>query len=62
MDHEKVMRRVKNMERPIFEGNRIYYNFIRSHEGLDGKTPAEVAGIGIIGGWEGLIRQAINKK
>jgi hypothetical protein len=35
------------METPVFEGNRIYYNFIRPHMGLNGKTPAEVAGIGI---------------
>jgi putative transposase len=37
------------METPIFEGNRIYYNFIRGHEGLDGKTPAEAAGVGVEG-------------
>jgi len=31
----------------IFEGNRIYYNFVRPHQALDGKTPAEVAGVGV---------------
>jgi hypothetical protein len=29
--------------------NQIYYNFIREHQALNGKTPAEVAGIGIEG-------------
>ena len=30
-------------------GMRIYHNFIRPHEGLDGKTPAEACGIKIEG-------------
>jgi hypothetical protein len=29
------------------DGMRIYYDFIRPHEGLDGKTPAEACGIKI---------------
>lgn len=61
-DREKVMRCVKSTEIPIFEGNRIYYNFVRLHEGLDGRTPAEAARIGIKGGWEGLMKEAIDKK
>jgi hypothetical protein len=27
--------------------NQIYYNFVRPHMGLEGKTPAEAAGVGI---------------
>jgi hypothetical protein len=27
------------------EGQRIYYNFIKPHQALDGKTPAEKVGI-----------------
>ncbi len=54
---------LKSMETPIFEGNRIYYNFIRLHEGLDGRTPADAAGIGIEGEnkWLGLIKIANEK-
>lgn len=61
-EREKVMRGIKTVETPIFEGNRIYYNFIRPHEGLDGKTPAEVAGIGVAGEykWVGLLRSSID--
>lgn len=29
----------------IVDGMRIYYNFIRPHMALNGKTPAEKAGI-----------------
>jgi len=29
----------------MMDGVRIYYNFIRPHMALDGKTPAEKAGI-----------------
>ncbi len=42
-EREKVMRGIKSMETPIFLGNQIYYNFIRPHEALEGRTPAEIA-------------------
>ena len=29
---------------PIVEDHRLYYNFIKPHEALDGKTPSEEAG------------------
>jgi len=29
--------------------NQIYYNFIRPHMGLDGRTLADAAGIGVVG-------------
>ncbi|MGA8905781.1 MAG: hypothetical protein WB661_12330 [Candidatus Bathyarchaeia archaeon] len=29
----------------ILTGLQIYHNYVRPHMGLDGKTPAEVAGI-----------------
>jgi len=48
------------------EADRLYYNFIRPHMALNGKTPAEVANINLQLGqnrWESLIRQsATNKK
>ena len=33
----------------ILKGYRIYHNFIREHEGLNGKTPSERCGIKIKG-------------
>jgi hypothetical protein len=39
---------------------QIHHNFIRTHSGLDGKTPAEAAGISIEGEnkWLTLIQNA----
>jgi len=60
-EREKVTRGLKVDETPIIPMNQIYYNFIRPHEGLNGKTPAEAAGIGINGEnkWDGLLRMGI---
>ena len=33
--------------KPIVEGHRLYYNFIKPHDALDGKTPSEEAGINV---------------
>ena len=46
-DRTKVMRGLKSIESAIqfADGFLAYYNFLRPHEALDGKTPAEVAGI-----------------
>lgn len=59
-----MIRGLKSMETPIFEGNRIYCNFVRPHMGLKGMTPAEVAGIGIEGGdkWLKLLKSSVDKK
>lgn len=46
-EREKVMRRIKSMETPIFKGNQIYMNFVRPHFAIDGKMPADAAGIGV---------------
>jgi hypothetical protein len=42
--------------------NQIYYNFIRPHMGLNGITPAEMAGIGIVGEnkWTELLKKSIS--
>lgn len=58
---EKTMRGMKVKTTPIVEGHRLYYNFIKPHMALDGKTPSEMAGIEIEGDnkWETLIRKAI---
>lgn len=44
----------------IIDGFRIYYNFIRPHMALNGKTPAEKFGIKIKGEnrWLTLIQNA----
>jgi len=58
---EKVMRGVKISSTPIVEGHRLYYNFIKPHEALEGRTPSEEAGITIEGKdkWLTLMRNAI---
>jgi transposase-like protein len=48
-DREKVMRGLKKMDTAILPGYQLYHNYFREHEGLEGKTPAEVAGIKIQG-------------
>jgi hypothetical protein len=59
-DREKVMRGLEKSDTPILTGYQIYHNFIRPHEGLNGKTPAEVAGIDIQGEnkWMTMIQNA----
>lgn len=60
-ERNKVIRAIKKPNSAIIEGQRIYYNHIRPHQGLDGKTPAEVAGIdeAVEGNkWEALIKKA----
>ena len=59
-DREKVVRGVKSVDSPLFKGAQIYHNFIREHMGLDGKTPADLAGIKVEGKdkWLTLIQNA----
>jgi putative transposase len=62
-EREKVMRGIKVEGTPIIPMNQIYYNFIRPHQALGGKTPAEAAGVGINGEnkWEGLLSKSIKR-
>jgi transposase-like protein len=48
-DREKTMRGLKIKDTPILRGMQIYHNFVRPHEGLNGDTPAQRAGITIEG-------------
>ena len=43
------MRGFKTDVTPIVEEHRLYYNFIKEHQSLDGKTPSEQTGITIEG-------------
>jgi transposase-like protein len=59
-DREKTMRGLKKNDTPILVGYQIFHNYIRGHEGLEGKTPAEACGITIQGKnkWMTLIQNA----
>jgi putative transposase len=59
-DREKTMRGLKTTETAILKGYQLFHNFIRPHEALDGKTPAEACGIKIEGKnkWKTLIQNA----
>jgi len=61
---EKTMRGLKRKDTPILKGYQIYHNYIREHEGLKGKTPAEACGITIEGKnkWKTLIQNASKAK
>jgi hypothetical protein len=62
-DREKIMRSLKKEDTPILTGYQIFHNYIRPHIALDGKTPAEVAGIEVQGEnvWLTLIQNATGK-
>lgn len=59
-DREKVMRGIKKEDSPILKGYQVFHNYIREHEGLDGKTPAEACGIRVEGKnkWFTIIQNA----
>jgi hypothetical protein len=62
-DREKTMRGLKKKETPILAGYQIFHNYIREHEGLEGKTPAEACRIKVEGKnkWVTLIQNASRK-
>lgn len=66
-DREKTFRGMDNdrSAQIMADGIRINYNFIRPHMGLDGRTPAQTAGLdlGLDGiRWKELIKQATTKR
>lgn len=42
-DREKIIRGLKKKDTPTLTGYQIYQNYIREHQGLKNKTPAEVS-------------------
>ena len=63
-DREKTMRGLKTKDTSILQGYQLFHNYIRPHEGLDGKTPSEACGITIEGEnkWKTLIENASQRK
>jgi len=63
-DREKTMRGLKTTETPILKGYQIFHNYIRTHEGLEGKTPSEACGIKVEGKnkWLTLIQNASSQQ
>jgi len=59
-DREKVIRGLKKPDTPILTGYQIYHNYVRPHEALNGRTPAEACGIQVKGEnkWITLIQNA----
>jgi len=59
-DREKTMRGLKKVDTPILKGYQLFHNYIRPHEGLNGKTPSEACGIKVEGKnkWMTLIQNA----
>jgi transposase-like protein len=60
-ERTKVSRGWKTGKTPIAEGQRIHYNFVKPHIGLEGKTPAEASGLKLEEGknkWLTLIQNA----
>jgi putative transposase len=62
-DREKVMRGLKKSDTTILTGYQIFHNYVRPHESLADKTPAEICGIKIQGNnkWMTLIQNACKK-
>ncbi|MDQ3868013.1 MAG: hypothetical protein M3250_00465 [Thermoproteota archaeon] len=57
-----MQRAWKKHTSPIAEGQRIQYSFVKPNMALEGKTPAQTAGVGIKGKnkWMELFENATN--
>lgn len=60
-EKREVISVMKVDDTPIIPMNQIYYNFIRPHQALKGKTPAEAAGVGVNGEnkWMELLKRSM---
>jgi len=63
-NRKKVMRSLKKDDSAILDGYRVFHNYVRPHMALEGKTPAEVAGIKVEGDnkWITIIQNASKSK
>jgi transposase-like protein len=64
-DRTKVIRSFRDLETLIqfTDGWLVYYNYFRPHTALDGKTPAEEAGIKYdVKNWADLVRTPVSKQ
>jgi hypothetical protein len=63
-DRERVMRGLEKKDTPILTGYQLFHNYIRPHMALNGKTPAEAAGISVRGKdkWLTIIQNAAKKE
>ena len=59
-----TMRALKRKRTPILSGYQLFHNYIRPHEALGGKTPAEACGIKVEGQnkWKTMIQNASKYK
>jgi len=53
--------RVEKADTPLAEGQRIGYNFVKPHMALEGKTPAQAAGLHVKG-WKELLELSVAKE
>lgn len=62
-DRTKPMRGFKdfNSTKAILEGYTVHYNFVRPHQSLKGKTPAQASGLEIKNDWHILVKNATKK-
>ena len=58
------MRSLKREDTPILTGMQIFHNYLRGHQALDGKTPADACGIEVQGEnkWITLIQNASRRQ
>ncbi len=60
-DRVRPAREIKTTDTAILDGQRIYYDYLRPHSSLEGKTPSQAAGLDLNLGknkWESLIKKA----
>jgi transposase-like protein len=63
-DRLKVTRGLKGEEkvRALLEGWVVHYNYVRKHQTLKGRTPAQASGIEMKNDWNALVKEAIKFK
>jgi transposase-like protein len=60
-DRTRITRGLKEAKTvgTLLEGWAVHYNYVRKHQSLKGKTPAQACGIGIKNDWHTLVKEAI---